>query len=125
MTEKQKSTLASLAGTYFELTDTRKELNGKINATKAEMEEIVSELGVTEVVVDKLKFVFNSKQSRRFKKSEFAKDVGVDKSDVSEQLIAELVEKKATSSTRVGSFLDIKASRSLKIKKQKEKKSKK
>lgn len=125
MTEKQKATLASLASTYFELGEMRKELNKRICDVKSEMEQIVLELGVTEVVVDKLKFVFNSRQSRRFKKSEFAKDVGVDKGDVSEQLIAELVEKNATTSTRVGSFLDVKASRSLKIKKQKEKKSKK
>ncbi len=125
MNEKQKATLSQLAITYFELADTRKELNGKINDIKSEMEAIVSDSGVTEITIDKLKFTLNSKQSRRFKKSEFAKDVGVDKCDVSEKLIAELVEKKATSSVKVGSFLDIKSSRSFKIKKQKEKRSKK
>jgi len=125
MTEKQNATLTQLATTYFELADTRKELGNKITAIKAEIEETISELGVAEILIGKLKLTINSKQSRRFKKSEFAKDVGVDKTDVSEQLIAELVEKGSTSSVRVGSFLDIKPSRSLKIKMIKDKKSKK
>ena len=119
MDEKQKTTLLQLATTYFELTNTRKELNGKINDIKSEMEAIVSDLGVTEVTIDKLKFILNSKQLRKFKKGEFAKDVSMDKCDINEQLIAELVEKKVTTSVRVGTFIGIEASRSFKIKKEK------
>jgi len=117
MTENQKATLTQLANTVFELTDTRKEINGKINAAKADIESIVTSLGVTEVDIDDLKFIFNSRSSSRFKKSEFAKDVNVDKKEVNEQLVAQLVEKGITSSELVGTFLDVKASRSLKIKK--------
>jgi regulator of replication initiation timing len=125
MTDKQKGELTSLAGQVFELDNQIKELNKRRLGLKSEIEQIITDLGVAELVVEKLKFSLNSKSLKRFKKSEFAKEVDVDKKDVSEQLIAQLVENGKTSSTVVGGFIDVKASRTLRVKEVKEKKSKK
>lgn len=125
MDEKTKSKLTELATSYFDLNASIKELRGKSTAIKSEIEEVVIGLGISDLDVEGIKFALSSKSLKRFKKSEFASKVGVDKSDVNEKLIAELVENKKTNSKVIGDYIDTKASRNLKIKKIKAKNSKK
>jgi hypothetical protein len=119
MDKKILEALEILGNQYFDLVDDAKIAKDNVESKKAEIETFLLNNKIENISVGEYNFAIKSKVKKKFQKASFSKDAGVNKKEVDEKFIAEMVENGKTSSTKIASFFEVSKDSKVKISKNK------